>query len=198
MGDIRQYQPEASRRRWLRLLVTVAVILLAGAAYVASQFIRIVPTYAIDPDELVLFSIDGNDHGRDPGSENTEPNQRVRFHGFPVLGYTYIVDPAVRREVVAAVKKSMRFARPYRARCFNPRHVLRVTKGEDTVDLVICYECMFYLYYRNGKKEYASTIWHDSQPLLDKILTDAGVRLAPRSSDTESEPAPLSTGRGRS
>jgi hypothetical protein len=168
------------KRRWLRLLATVVVILLAGAAYVASEFIRSVPAYANDPDELVLFSIDGNDHDSDRGIEGTK---RIRFYGFPVLGYTYITDPTVRREVVAAVKKSMRFARPYGARCFNPRHVLRVVKGEETVDLVICYECDLYHYYRNGKEKYG-TIWHDSQPLLDKILTDAGIRLAPKQCPT--------------
>jgi hypothetical protein len=191
------------KRRWLRLLATVVVILLAGAAYVASEFIRSVPAYASEPDELVLFSIDGNDHGWDPGMGTTEPNQRIRFYDFPVLGYTHIADPAVRRGVVAAVKKSMRFARPQGAMCFNPRHVLRVCKGEDTVDLVVCYECGRYHCYRNGKKERAGTILDDSQPLLDKIVTDAGIRLAPKqcpssSADPASKPAPLSTGKGRS
>jgi hypothetical protein len=213
MADIRQYQPgpgagfaasaAGGGRRWVRLLITITVILLAGTLYLVAHFIRSVPSYASDPDELVLFSIDGNDHGWDPGKNPTERNQRIRFYGFPVLGYTHIADPAVRREVVAAVKKSMRFARPQGARCFNPRHVLRVSKGEETVDLVICYECGLYHCYRNGQTEGGSTILEDSQPLLDKILTDAGIRLAPKqcpspSTNPESEPAPLSTGRGRS
>jgi hypothetical protein len=213
MGDIRQDQPEAGaelpapaaggRRRWLRLLIVLTVILLAGVVHVASQFIRIVPSFASDPDELVLFSMDGNDHGWDPGMVTGERNQRIRFYDFPVLGYTRIIDPAVCRAVVAAVKKSMRFAPPQGARCFNPRHVLRVSEGEETVDLVICYECGLYHCYRNGQKERGGTILGDSQPLLDKILTDAGIRLAPKqcplpSADPGSRPAPLSTAKGRS
>jgi hypothetical protein len=213
MGDIRQSQPDALRRfvasaprsrgRWWGLLITFTVLLLACAAYVASQFIRIVPSYASDPDELVLFSVDGNDHGAAPWEEPTEQSQRIRFYDFPVLGYTHIADPAVRREIVAAVRKSMRFARPLGAMCFNPRHVLRVVKGGDTVDLVICYECGRYHCYRNGQMERGSTILDDSQPLLDKILTDAGIRLAPKQcppppADPQSKPAPLSTAKGRS
>jgi hypothetical protein len=66
-------------------------------------------------------------------------------------------------------------------KCFNPRHVLRVKKDGNTVDIVICFECHNYEAHRNGVPHTGPTpsIGEGSQQLLNKILTDAGVPIAP-------------------
>ena len=61
------------------------------------------------------------------------------------------------------------------------RHVLRIVKGGRTVDVAICYQCHNYELHRDGGPHQGLTpaIGEESKPLLNKILTDAGVPIAP-------------------
>ena len=84
---------------------------------------------------------------------------------------------------MAAVKDGIRNAPKTPKGCFMPRHVVRVAKGGKTVDLVICFQCDNYRVYRVGR-DAGSTgggrISSAGQPVLDKILRDAGIPLAPK------------------
>jgi hypothetical protein len=55
-----------------------------------------------------------------------------------------------------------------------------LAKGDETIDVVICFQCKGYEAYRGGKPiiGVGSDIAPDPEPLFDKILTDAGVPLA--------------------
>lgn len=67
------------------------------------------------------------------------------------------------------------------AKCFWPRHLLRVTQGADTFDHLICFTCSWYEVYHNGKMIRGLTHLEDeSQTLLDQLLTDAGIELVPQ------------------
>ena len=64
------------------------------------------------------------------------------------------------------------------AKCFDPRHGIRVTTGGKSVDLIICFECSWVYVYLDKDDEAAHlTIKRDQQPALNKILTDAKVPL---------------------
>jgi hypothetical protein len=132
-----------------------------------------------DPDALTLYSIDGT--GTWQG-----PTKGPPLHDYPVLGWVEVIDPDQRREVMAAVKGAIRNAPLRRSACFFPRHVLRVTTGGKTTDLVICFQCENYQ-VRNPdgsrRENPFGLIARDGQPLLDRILTDAGVALAPKLGD---------------
>ncbi len=68
--------------------------------------------------------------------------------------------------------------------CFQPRHGIRAKVGEQSVEVLICFECRpvyFYLGERRGQ-----SITNESpQNAFDKVLKDAGVSLAPRLGLTE-------------
>jgi hypothetical protein len=68
------------------------------------------------------------------------------------------------------------------ARCFEPRHCVRITKGSDVVDYVLCFECWRYRIYRNGVPHEAQTEFSmgRSQSEYDAILKENGIPLAPR------------------
>lgn len=129
-----------------------------------------------DPDELTLFSIDGTETWKQPTAEPP-------LYGCPVLGRVEIGDPARRREIMAAVRDGIRNAPTEPKACFFPRHMLRVGKDGKTVDVVICFQCDNYRLYRVGTDAGligGGQISSAGQPALDKILTDAGIPLAPR------------------
>jgi hypothetical protein len=133
-----------------------------------------------EPDQLVLYSVDG------PTVNNQRPKQEELkgelLYGYPVLGKVELKDRHQRREVLTALEAAVRDgAEKYK--CFKPRHVVRTARAGVTTDMVICFECRNYMSYRNGAWEQENgtlAISDAMQPLLDKILTDAGVPLAPK------------------
>lgn len=73
----------------------------------------------------------------DPG---TLPAAGEDFHGHRVVWRTLVTDPAVQERIIDVVNGGISpFAT--QAKCFNPRHGVRVSQGKRTVDIVICYEC---------------------------------------------------------
>lgn len=73
----------------------------------------------------------------DPGQEGAADQD---FHGHRILWRTIVTDRAAQERIVDIVNGGVSFfASP--AKCFNPRHGVRMSHGKRTVDLVICYEC---------------------------------------------------------
>jgi hypothetical protein len=132
-----------------------------------------------DPDELTLFSIDGDWH-HTMGDQKDHPKDQEQLYRYPVLGRVEITDPNLRRRIMASVKQDIRRG-AVQNKCFEPRHVLRVKKGNSTVDIVICFKCHNYAMSRDGGPLDGITpsIGERSQQLLNSILKDAGVPLAP-------------------
>lgn len=75
-----------------------------------------------------------------------DPNHQLaqvtaaHFHQYPILKAQAVSDAALATEVVRGVVEGMR-RRASGYKCFDPRHGLRITRGGEHVDLVICYEC---------------------------------------------------------
>jgi hypothetical protein len=63
--------------------------------------------------------------------------------------------------------------------CFNPRHALRIESGGHVYDLVLCYECKQLEIYEDGAEIRGDWGAGGSPAVLNKILTDAKVPLAP-------------------
>lgn len=163
------------RRKYL--VIGLVVVVVGGAGLYTWQSTGIFPD---DPDEVILISVDGTTSNSTAEERGIKADQEL-LYGDPVLGRVAITDPVVRREVVAAVKRDIRAGHPKRAKCMYTRHVLRVVKGGRTVDVAICYQCHNYQLHRGGGPHIGLTpaIGEESKPLLDKILTDAGVPIAP-------------------
>jgi hypothetical protein len=97
-----------------------------------------------------------------------------------VLGRTEITGPARKREVIAAIKEAIKH--PGRlAKCFIPRHVLRIENENDTIALVICFECGIYQLFRNKieRFEKQGRVGTSAEKLFNEILTEAGIPVAP-------------------
>lgn len=144
-----------------------------------------------DPEQLIVYSIDGPSWMKNAGL--TEEQQKGEIlYAYPVLGKVEIADPEQRRAVIAAIKEatSREPARPPAA-CFVPRHAIRIVKAGETLEMLLCFECGSYEGYRDGKRHLgrSNRLAPDAEaaPLLDKVLTEAGVRLAAKEPTPESK-----------
>lgn len=93
-------------------------------------------------DQLILYSIDGRHF--EPGEQ---PKTAEKLHAFPVLGKIEMTDAAECDELITALKNGVSTSNV--ARCFWPRHAIRVMKNGRTTDYVICFECLK-LYVHDG------------------------------------------------
>jgi hypothetical protein len=66
---------------------------------------------------------------------------------------------------------------PVKNFCFNPRHGIRAIHREDTVDLVICFECRNFI-YSAGSVSSSGWLSDAPEPLYSRILKSRGVPLA--------------------
>jgi hypothetical protein len=165
------------RRKPLLIGAGIIAAVAVGLGMIAWQSTADIPD---DPDEVILFSVDGTTSHKVP-EERGIPKGQELLYGDPVLGRVTITDPALRREVVAAVKRDIRTGHPAQSKCMWTRHVLRIVKGGRTIDVAICYQCHNYELHREGGPHEGRTpaIGEESKPLLNSILTEAGVAIAP-------------------
>ena len=105
----------------------------------------------------------------DPGDEKGDPKS---------LGKTVVKDAAKRAEILKALYKSVAEGE-FPAKCFIPRHTLRATKDGTTVDMVICFQCSR-IHMTVGKQAEPDIIPISEAllPVLNKILADAGIKVA--------------------
>lgn len=94
------------------------------------------------------------------------------FHGYPVLQTATTSEPGSIDDLLKSVTRSMR-ASAYGAKCFDPRHGLRLTRGDAHLDLVICYECEHVQLWEAGTEHPYETIAESSKDALDRFLAAA-------------------------
>ncbi|MBY0525870.1 MAG: hypothetical protein K2R98_20930 [Gemmataceae bacterium] len=114
-----------------------------------------------------------------------EEKGKDSFHGWKVLGKTTVKEKEPRTKLLGAVLKGIADSDGSAAKCLIPRHGLRAVHDGKTVDLVICFECHHVYIYadKEEKRELSLTTAETPQPTLDKILTDAGIKLAPKANE---------------
>lgn len=124
------------------------------------------------PDVFEVLSIDPMSGWEDPAED------AALFHDYVELGRAAVDDAALQRQVVALLYKGIRENDEMVAACFNPRHGVHAVKGETTVDLVICYECLqIYVFVDDGER--ASCLTGESvEPALSRIWRDIGLTIA--------------------
>jgi hypothetical protein len=121
----------------LLLLLFAGCSLLAGEPFDLGASIR-------DADEVTLISllpqqtyaIDGH------GNPTEEEKKKEHFHGYPVLGKIPASQPKEKAMMKDAVLAALASAKNGVAlMCFEPRHAVCLRKGDQHVDLLICFEC---------------------------------------------------------
>lgn len=163
--------------RWKHLLLCIGLLLVVGGVIYA-----LLPNNSIpdDPDEVILFSVDGTKMHKEPHERGFSPEHELLYE-CAVLGRAAITDSALRQQVIATVKHDIRTGHPTPSKCFWPRHVVRFVKRGKTLDVVICHQCHIYEIHHNGDPHvgYTPSIGESSKPLLNSILIDAGIPIAP-------------------
>jgi len=89
-----------------------------------------------------------------------------------------VSDPKTRRDLLRRLDAGMADPDKGGATCFNPRHAIRATHDDRTVDLVICFECGWVYVYLNGEERKQEEVDRAVQPAFDEVLKAAGLPLA--------------------
>lgn len=123
-------------------------------------------------EQIELYSLDPT------GGMLKKDVEKDGFHGWKVLGKTKLADAKERKKVMTAIHKGIADSFGP-AGCFHPRHGIRATLKDKTVDLVICFECASMIVYHGEK---ANSVWTAASPQrrLDKVLEAAKVPLPPK------------------
>jgi len=107
----------------------------------------------------------------------TEPNPPgPLLHGFKILGRTNL-DQKQTVAAVNAFKTAISDCGRASVACFDPRHALRITKGDQAYDLLLCYAC-HNLYVYRGDKLFTSFCATGSPKTLNGLLTAAKIPLS--------------------
>jgi hypothetical protein len=140
---------------------------------------QLVPSNPIPPrverlldqaETFELYSLDPTVDPRSPGKASHE-----NFHEWRVLGKTEVKEPADRKKLVDALRLGAEDNAGTVDGFFIPRHGLRLTSGKETVDLVICFQCLSIQVYVNGNMAKGFLTTGDPQKEFDAILNAAGV-----------------------
>ncbi len=124
-------------------------------------------------DRFFLLAIDPDSEFR---LNPSLPRPKEIFHDFGVLGKAEIKDMTQREALLKALYQGIAESDGMVAACFNPRHGISASLGDETVDLLICYECQsIRVYAKNGKGVCTS-----SSPVgvFNQALVKAGLPLA--------------------
>lgn len=107
------------------------------------------------------------------------------FHGYHELGRVTVTDKAKRTEILSSFSKwnSLNYCNRRQAICFVPRHALHATKGDMSVDLLICFQC----YSHEWRLTIDGSDPEPTKTLLNSILIESNVELARE--PAESKPA---------
>lgn len=129
-------------------------------------------------DRATLYSIWPGRGKPGPGeTESPLPHFEGEFHRFPVLGKVELIDAATRSRVLQSLLASVDDNFEGEALCFEPRHALRLGRGTDEVDLLICYHCG-YMNITSGNKSERVCLSSSSKATLNRVLRAAGIKLA--------------------
>lgn len=159
--------PTGGPRRFNRLAIVLVLLLVVGLL-----FFRRMPRDVLDvletAEQFELLSV------------NPDFEVRDDFHGFAILGTMTIADRGTRDELIRALRAGMRSSDGTVLACFMPRHGIRVTRGTEVTDFVICFECQGVRVYQPGTQPKHFTVSKSPEQVFDRVLTEQKVPLAPK------------------
>jgi hypothetical protein len=177
IGDSGEMTP---KRRWLWLYSSVIVVVI-GAYFPLARWMnerRIHAAIPMDEQQLlgqsqrfILYSLHPHPMELDAHELQTKPT----FHGYLILGQTQINNPTTKSDLLAALYDGL--GKGDFLGCFNPRHGIRAVRGNKTVDLVVCFQCLqIEIYDERGKR--TVTVSSSPKTIFNRVLSEAHVTLA--------------------
>jgi hypothetical protein len=100
------------------------------------------------------------------------------FHGWRVLGKTELKDKADRKRLAEALRQGAEDNFGTQAKCFNPRHGIRLKGDGKVIDLVICFECLQVKVFVDGDSKDGFLTTGEPQQEFDAVLKAADIKLA--------------------
>jgi hypothetical protein len=133
------------------------------------------------PTKLTLYSIDFREAAeeyKDKHSEKPKNDGKARIGDYVVLGKIEIKNPQQRKEIMDSIREAIRKPAE-QAKCFWPRHLIRVEEREGASEIVICFECSGYSASGHLATEGILPISDQPKALLNSILKDAKIEMVP-------------------
>lgn len=109
---------------------------------------------------------------RDEGSDRV-------FRRHPVLGRA-TADEGVAAEVRALLYRGINASDGTVAACFNPRHAFRAKRGDRTVDVLICYECLTIEIWPAQGERFTIPTSRGPEPAMSALYTRLGLPIEGR------------------
>lgn len=123
-------------------------------------------------EKFVLLAIDP----LPPFARNSAtPAPKEVFHDYGVLGQAELKDKSQREALLKALYKGIADSDGTVAACFNPRHGISATLGDERVDLLICFECYSLQSFGNQAKSAVTT--RSPQNEFNRTFEKAGLAV---------------------
>jgi hypothetical protein len=133
------------------------------------------------PTKLTLYSIDFREVAPEFQEEETEKPKndgKERIGGYVVLGKIEIKNPQQRKEIMDSIREAIRKPAE-QAKCFWPRHLIRLEERKGASEIVICFSCSGYTASGHLATEGIQPISDHPKALLNSILKDAKIEMVP-------------------
>jgi hypothetical protein len=148
--------------RMLRIAAALAATAIAGSAPAEDKIADAALTALKTADKIEVMALDPQG-----GDES-----KTAFHEYKVLAKTTVTDADARQAVAEAVANGVTEGGAI-AKCFEPRHGLRVACKGTTYDFVICYQCSQIELYTGADDPDVVATSDASRAALDKVLENA-------------------------
>jgi hypothetical protein len=152
-------------------MVALLVLFTAGSPARADETSKKVLAILKQAEQIELISVDPY--------LRIDAKQPDSFHGWKLLGQTTIKDAEQRKKLLTAYEEGVTIKVAGVAKCFEPRHGIRVVHDGKTIDLVICFSCIRVLVYSGEEQQGSFQIEESPRAVFDQLLKDAKVRLPP-------------------
>jgi hypothetical protein len=100
------------------------------------------------------------------------------FHGWEVIGRTWVRDPALRKKIVAAFRAGVEENQGLGASCFRPRHGIRVTQKGRVTDFIVCFECYRTQVYVDDRPQKSVLVTRSPEGVFNESLKEAKLPLS--------------------
>lgn len=168
-------------QRYHFIRIAALFLSLSATSLAAAEWTNKIPDSARvaleKAEQFELLSLDPERH------QNRRPKEE--FRGWRILGSMMVTNTGVRSDLVTALRKNVEENKNMVARCFHPRHGIRVIYEGKTNDLVICFQCLAVLVYQNDNEEKPEEVLirdsaQSTESLFNRVLMKEKIPLAGR------------------
>jgi hypothetical protein len=126
-------------------------------------------------DQVIFYSLNPNNYVELPSGALVKQTKGETFHSNSVLGKVVITDPAEKEALVNSLFDSLSDGSTM---CHEPRHGIRAVRGNQKMDLTVCFMCSNVYFYPDGQPFYEKHMSGSAKKLFNATLRKHHLRLA--------------------